>query len=133
MATAGSDGALHIVPVGFRLDSEAQTIQIGGRSLGMSTKWRDLQVNPKIALRSMIWLVWSRGRRAGSRGRCSPRPGAMFAVASQRPQRSTRSQGQSVASQRATASASGTSRLALSARTHDRTVTSQSSEREGYR
>jgi hypothetical protein len=55
------------------------------------------------------------------------------AVPAQRPQRFTRSQGQSVASQLATASASGTSRLDLSARTQDCTVTSQSSEAEGYR
>ena len=54
-------------------------------------------------------------------------------VTTQRPQRSTRSQGHSVASQRATASASGTSRLDLSARTQDCTVTSHSSEAEGYR
>lgn len=49
------------------------------------------------------------------------------------PQRSTRSQGQSVASQRATASASGMSRPDLSARTQDCTVTSHSSEAEGYK
>jgi hypothetical protein len=55
------------------------------------------------------------------------------AVETQRPQRSTRFQGQSVAIQRATASASGTSRSALSARTHDCTVTSHSSDAEGYR
>lgn len=64
------------------------------------------------------------------------RPGSQRherAVTTHRPQRSTRSQGQSVASQRATASASGTSRLDLSARTQDCTVTSHSSKAEGYR
>ncbi len=55
------------------------------------------------------------------------------AVTTQRPQRSTRSQGQSVASQRATVSASGTSRFDLSAHTQDCTVTSHFSEAEGYR
>jgi pyridoxamine 5'-phosphate oxidase family protein len=49
MATAGSDGAPHIAPVGFRLDSAAQTIQIGGHGLSKSKKWRDLQANPRIA------------------------------------------------------------------------------------
>ncbi|MBO0809866.1 MAG: PPOX class F420-dependent oxidoreductase [Actinobacteria bacterium] len=48
MATA-SNGAPHIAPVGFRLDSEARTIQIGGHGMGSSKKWRDLQANPKIA------------------------------------------------------------------------------------
>jgi len=51
----------------------------------------------------------------------------------QRPQRSTRFQGQSVASQRATASASGPSRPDLLARTQECTVTSHSSEADGYR
>ena len=49
MATTGSHGAPHIVPVGFRLDPGAETIQIGGRGMSKSKKWRDLQVNPKIA------------------------------------------------------------------------------------
>jgi pyridoxamine 5'-phosphate oxidase family protein len=49
MATSGNDGAPHIAPVGFRLDSGAETIQIGGHGLSKSKKWRDLQANPKIA------------------------------------------------------------------------------------
>ncbi len=49
MATTGSKGAPHIVPVGFRLDRDAQIIQIGGWGLIQSKKWRDLQANPKIA------------------------------------------------------------------------------------
>ena len=55
------------------------------------------------------------------------------AITTQRPQRSTRSQGQSVASHWATASARGTSRPDLSARTQDCTVTSHCSKAEGYR
>ena len=62
-----------------------------------------------------------------------PDSGHERAVTTQRPRRSTRSQGQSLASQCATASASGTSRLDLSARTQDCTVTSHFSEVEGYR
>jgi pyridoxamine 5'-phosphate oxidase family protein len=49
MATTGITGAPHIVPVGFRLDSVARTIQIGGHGLSKSKKWRDLHANPKIA------------------------------------------------------------------------------------
>lgn len=49
MATAASNGAPHIVPVGFRVDPESQTIQIGGHGLSKSKKWRDLQANPLIA------------------------------------------------------------------------------------
>jgi pyridoxamine 5'-phosphate oxidase family protein len=42
-------GAPHIVPVGFRLDAEAATIEIGGHGLSKSKKWRDLQANPHVA------------------------------------------------------------------------------------
>ena len=49
MATTSGNGAPHIVPVGFRLDSTAQTVQIGGHGLSKSKKWRDLQANPRIA------------------------------------------------------------------------------------
>jgi pyridoxamine 5'-phosphate oxidase family protein len=49
LATTGSGGAPHIVPVGFRLDAQAETIEIGGHGLSGSKKWRDLQANPKVA------------------------------------------------------------------------------------
>jgi pyridoxamine 5'-phosphate oxidase family protein len=49
MATTGATGAPHIVPVGFRLGRDAETIEIGGHALSKSKKWRDLQANPKIA------------------------------------------------------------------------------------
>ena len=50
MATVGKDGSPHVVPVGFRLDAEAQGIEVGGHGLSGSKKWRDLQANPRIAL-----------------------------------------------------------------------------------
>jgi pyridoxamine 5'-phosphate oxidase family protein len=49
VATAGSSGAPHIVPVGFRLGAEAATIEIGGHGLSRSKKWRDLRANPQVA------------------------------------------------------------------------------------
>jgi pyridoxamine 5'-phosphate oxidase family protein len=49
LATVGSDGAPHVVPVGFRLDSEGSAIEIGGHGLGASKKWRDLQGNQRVA------------------------------------------------------------------------------------
>ncbi|HKW73040.1 MAG TPA: PPOX class F420-dependent oxidoreductase [Candidatus Dormibacteraeota bacterium] len=49
IATVGGDGAPHVVPVGFRLDVDAETIEIGGHGLRRSKKWRDLQGNPRIA------------------------------------------------------------------------------------
>jgi pyridoxamine 5'-phosphate oxidase family protein len=50
LATVGPDGSPHIVPVGFRLDPEAETIQIGGHGLSSSKKWRDLHTNPQTAI-----------------------------------------------------------------------------------
>jgi len=44
-----SGNSPHIVPVGFRLDDEAATIEIGGHGLSKSKKWRDLQANPLVA------------------------------------------------------------------------------------
>jgi pyridoxamine 5'-phosphate oxidase family protein len=49
MATAGATASPHIVPVGFRLGPEAETIDIGGHAMNNSKKWRDLHANPKIA------------------------------------------------------------------------------------
>jgi pyridoxamine 5'-phosphate oxidase family protein len=50
LATVGSDGSPHVVPVGFRLDADGQAIEVGGHGLSGSKKWRDLQANPRIAL-----------------------------------------------------------------------------------
>ena len=50
LATTGSDGAPHVVPVGFRLDAGGEAIEVGGHGMGASKKWRDLQSNPRIAL-----------------------------------------------------------------------------------
>jgi len=49
LATVGPDGSPHIVPVGFRLDVETGTIEIGGHGLSSSKKWRDLHTNPQTA------------------------------------------------------------------------------------
>ena len=50
MATVGSDGAPHVVPVGFRLAADGESIEIGGHGLSKSKKWRDLYSNPRIAI-----------------------------------------------------------------------------------
>ena len=49
IATVGRDGSPHVVPVGFRLGADGETIEIGGHGLSRSKKWRDLQANPRIA------------------------------------------------------------------------------------
>jgi pyridoxamine 5'-phosphate oxidase family protein len=50
VATADRNGSPHVVPVGFRVSEDAAAIEFGGANLAGSKKWRDLQVNPKIAL-----------------------------------------------------------------------------------
>src|SRR5712691_4795813 len=50
LATIGSDGSPHVVPVGFRLDPHGEAIEVGGHGLSGSKKWRDLQANPRIAV-----------------------------------------------------------------------------------
>jgi pyridoxamine 5'-phosphate oxidase family protein len=49
LATADSSGAPHVAPVGFRLNADEGTIEIGGHGLSKSKKWRDLQANTKVA------------------------------------------------------------------------------------
>jgi pyridoxamine 5'-phosphate oxidase family protein len=49
IATVGSDRSPHVVPVGFRLDADVKTIEVGGGAMSSSKKWRDLQANPHVA------------------------------------------------------------------------------------
>jgi PPOX class F420-dependent enzyme/OxyR family protein len=50
LATVGRHGAPHVMPVGFRLDAETDTIVIGGHGMGGSKKWRDIGRDPRVAL-----------------------------------------------------------------------------------
>jgi pyridoxamine 5'-phosphate oxidase family protein len=50
LATAGEDGAPHVVPVGFRVSERGDAIEVGGHGIGKSKKYRDLKANPKVAL-----------------------------------------------------------------------------------
>ncbi len=49
LATVGPDGSPHNVPVGFRYNAGLGTIDIGGRALGVSRKFRDVQREPRVA------------------------------------------------------------------------------------
>ena len=49
LATAGPDGQPHVVPVGFRYNSELDTIDIGGHDFAKRKKYRDVQSNPRVA------------------------------------------------------------------------------------
>jgi pyridoxamine 5'-phosphate oxidase family protein len=50
LATADSNGAPHVVPVGFRLAEDGAALDVGGHNFAKSKKYRDLQANPKVAI-----------------------------------------------------------------------------------
>ena len=51
IATVGSNGQPHVVPVAFRYNPETETIDIGGHDgFAKRKKWRDVQSNPKVAV-----------------------------------------------------------------------------------
>lgn len=50
IATVGSDGQPHVVPVGFRYNPDADTIDIGGHDFAQRKKWRDVELNPRVAV-----------------------------------------------------------------------------------
>ena len=51
IATVGSNGQPHVVPVAFRYNTETETIDIGGHNgFAKRKKWRDVKSNPKVAV-----------------------------------------------------------------------------------
>ena len=49
LATVDPGGAPQNNPVGFRYNAELGTIDIGGRAMGASRKFRNLATNPRVA------------------------------------------------------------------------------------
>jgi pyridoxamine 5'-phosphate oxidase family protein len=50
MATADSGGQPHVVPVGFKVSADVAAIEVGGRNFGSTKKYRDIRVNPRVAI-----------------------------------------------------------------------------------
>ena len=50
IATVGPDGTPHVVPVGWRYDSEHDAIEVGGRDLAGTRKFRDIDRNGRAAI-----------------------------------------------------------------------------------
>ena len=50
VARADAHGSPHVVPVDFRVSDEGSTIDVGGHDFAKSKKWRDLQVNSRVAI-----------------------------------------------------------------------------------
>ncbi|MDG6101798.1 PPOX class F420-dependent oxidoreductase [Dactylosporangium aurantiacum] len=49
LATVGADGTPHNVPVGYRYNADLGTIDITGRDLRRSRKYRDVQAGSRVA------------------------------------------------------------------------------------
>src|SRR5260370_11023356 len=50
LATVRPDGSPQIAPVGFRYNAELDVIEIGGRYMSQSKKFRNIQQNPNVSL-----------------------------------------------------------------------------------
>lgn len=50
IATVGPDGIPHVVPVGWSYNRETDTIEVGGRDLAATKKYRDIQRGGRAAI-----------------------------------------------------------------------------------
>ena len=50
LATIGPDGLPHVVPLGWGYNPALDTIDVGGRDLARTRKFRNVKANPKVAL-----------------------------------------------------------------------------------
>jgi pyridoxamine 5'-phosphate oxidase family protein len=49
LATVGSDGRPHVVPVSFHYNAQSDTIDIGAHDFARHKKYQDVQRNPRVA------------------------------------------------------------------------------------
>jgi pyridoxamine 5'-phosphate oxidase family protein len=50
LATVGADGTPHVVPVGYRVDPDSQTIEVRGYDLPATKKFRDVARSGRAAI-----------------------------------------------------------------------------------
>ena len=50
IATAGADGKPHVVPTGYRYNAELGTLDVGGRDVASTKKYRDVLANGYAAM-----------------------------------------------------------------------------------
>jgi pyridoxamine 5'-phosphate oxidase family protein len=50
LATAGADQKPHVVPTSFRYNAELGTVDVGGRRMAATKKYRDVQANAWAAI-----------------------------------------------------------------------------------
>jgi pyridoxamine 5'-phosphate oxidase family protein len=82
LATVAPDGTLQNTPVGYRVDPDSGTVDIGGFTMGASRKFRNVAANPQVAfvvddLTRDPWTVRGveiRGEAEALTGQEPPRP-----------------------------------------------------------
>jgi pyridoxamine 5'-phosphate oxidase family protein len=77
LATIGADGVPHVVPLGWSYNAELDTIDIGGRDITHTQKFRNVQRNPNVALVIDDVLPPWRPRSVMVRGRAEARMDAL--------------------------------------------------------
>ena len=50
VATSGTEGQPHVVPVSFRYNPDEDTIDVGGHNFALRKTYRDVQRNPRVAI-----------------------------------------------------------------------------------
>lgn len=50
LATTGTDGIPHVTPVGWALDADNEVVEVGGRQLAATKKFRDVAATGRAAL-----------------------------------------------------------------------------------
>jgi pyridoxamine 5'-phosphate oxidase family protein len=50
IATVGADGSPHVVPVGWTFNAELDTIDVGGRDMAATKKFRDVKRGGRVAI-----------------------------------------------------------------------------------
>lgn len=74
LATVGGDGTPHIAPVGFRYSAELDTIDIGGRDMANTKKFRDVARTGRAAFVADDLASTDPRRRGDHRGTTAPDP-----------------------------------------------------------
>jgi pyridoxamine 5'-phosphate oxidase family protein len=80
LATVNPGGRPQNAPVGFRYNPELDTIEIGGRFMSQSKKFRNIQQNPYVAfVVDDVLPPWKpRGWRSAAKPKPCPRAGGPF-------------------------------------------------------
>ncbi len=80
LATVSASGRPHVVPVGFRLNPELGVLEIGGRDMGRTKKFRDVAQTGRVAFVVDDVLPPWRARGVEVRGRAEALGGELIRI-----------------------------------------------------